>query len=259
MITGGGATNVSPYVVNAKVFPGGGAPGFNITGISLTSTAETNGAWVSGASLAGFNDGFWTADYKFFLPTNAANVTLTYTDLYCDDRTLVMLNGNPIGATGIISTQGNSGDMVFTKGAPAQPYTFSGPDGSVAGTATNGFIAGGTNLLEAICNNTHTGIYGTNQPLTAGIHDQAILGMIGTISWSLVGAAPVLTSHSLSSTSFQIQFGGTPGCSYGLLASTDLANWQFIGSATEIGSGSYRFVDTVTPGLPHRFYLVRSP
>ncbi len=258
-VTGGGATNVSPFVVTTKVFPGGGAPSFNITGISLTSTAETNGTWVPGASLAGFSDGFWTADYKIFLPTNAANVTLAWTNLYCDDRTVVMLNGNPVGATGIISTQGNSGDMVFTKGGPAQPYTFSGPDGSVSGTATNGFIAGATNLLEAICNNTHTGIYGTNEPLTAGIHDQAILGMTGAISWSLIGAAPALTGQNISSTSFQIQFSGTPACSYGLWASTDLANWQLIGNATETGSGSYRFVDIVTPALPHRFYRVQSP
>ena len=107
--------------------------------------------------------------------------------------------------------------------------------------------------------NTHTGIYGTNESLTAGIHDQAILGMSGMISYSLVGAAPVLGGHSISSTSFQIQFTGTPGCSYGLWASTDLAGWQFIGNATETGSGSYRFVDTVTPVLHHRFYRARSP
>src|SRR5437764_13318789 len=125
-----------------------------------------------------------------------------------------MLNGTPIGATGIISAQGPAGDMVFTRGGPTQPYTFSGPDGSVSGIVTNGFTAGGTNLLEAICNNTHTGIYGTNEPLTAGIHDQAILGMAGAISYSLIGSPPLLTGQFISSNSFEVRFTGTTGASY---------------------------------------------
>jgi hypothetical protein len=257
-VTGGGATNVSPYVVTTKVFPGGGAPGFNIAGISLTSTAETNGTWVPGASLAGFADGFWTGDYKFFLPTNAANVILSFANLYCDDRTVLMLNGVPIGAAGII-TNNNFGDMVFTKGGPTQPYTFSGPDGSVSGVATSGFILGATNLLQAVCNNTHTGINGPNEPLTAGIHDQAILGMSGSISYSLVGTAPVLTGKPISGSSFQLQFAGTAGASYGIWATTNLFDWQYVGNATEVGSGSYNFNDNTSPALPRRFYRIRSP
>src|SRR5437764_13937346 len=127
-----------------------------------------------------------------------------------------MLNGTPIGATGIISAQGPAGDMVFTRGGPTQPYTFSGPDGSVSGIVTKTFNVGGTNLVEAICNNTHTGIYGTNEPLTAGIHDQAILGMSGTISYSLMGSPPLLAGHYISGSSFELQFTGTPGASYEL-------------------------------------------
>src|SRR5437016_7011480 len=85
-VSGGGASNVSPYIVTTKVFPGGGAPGFTITGISVTSTAETNGTFVAGGTIAGFRDGFWIADYRFLLPSNAVNINLSYADLYCDDR-----------------------------------------------------------------------------------------------------------------------------------------------------------------------------
>jgi hypothetical protein len=255
-VSGGGASNVSPYIVTTKVFPGGGAPGFTITGISVTSTAETNGTFVAGGTIAGFRDGFWIADYKFLLPSNAVNINLSYADLYCDDRVVLTLNGTPIAATGIISAQGTNGDMVFTRGGPTQPYSFSGPDGSVSGTAYAGFNVGSSNLLEAVANNTHTGIYGTNEPLSAGVHDQAILGMVGTLSYSL---APVFTGCSRTNNGFVLQFSGVTNTSYQIWASTNLTDWQFVGTPTEVSAGNYRFLDTAATNMSRRYYRSRIP
>jgi hypothetical protein len=196
-VTGGGAVNVAPYIATGSFGRGQGLPAVTLSGMSLTSTSDTNGTFVAGGSFNNF-DGFWTADYRFFLPANASSITLNFANLYSDDRVVLTLNGTPIGATGIIAghnnpTGGPDGSMEFTDGGALQPFTFSGPDGSVAGTVTAGFNVGALNVLEAIANNTNTGIYGTNQPLSAGLHDQTIVALTGSISYSIV-PEPSLTA-----------------------------------------------------------------
>jgi hypothetical protein len=188
-VTGGGATSTTPFVVTTTVFPGQGLPGFTTTGLSLTSTAETNGTFVAGGSFANFN-GFWTADYRFFLPANATSVTLSYSNLYGDDRVVLTLNGTPIGSAGIIDGHNNpnggpTGVMVFSDGASAVPHTFSGPDGSVSGGANSGFNPGGFNVIEALVNNTQTGIYGPDLPFGGGPHDQTIFSVNGAVSYAV--------------------------------------------------------------------------
>ncbi len=81
-VTGAGAVNVSPFVVTNEVFPGAGLPGFITTGFSLTSTATSNGLFVTGGTLANFT-GFWTADYRFFLPSDASSITLAVLKSLC--------------------------------------------------------------------------------------------------------------------------------------------------------------------------------
>lgn len=186
-VTGGGAVNATPYIVTTNVFPGQGMPGFTTTGISLTSTAETNGTFVSGGSFANFT-GFWTADFRFFLPSDASAVSLVYSNLYADDRTVLMLNGTPIASAGIIAghnnpTGGPDGFMTFSQGGALVNWTFPGPDGSVSGTTTSGFVLGGFNTLEAVINNTHTGIYGATDTFGGGPNDQTILALSGAISF----------------------------------------------------------------------------
>jgi len=188
-VTGGGAVNAPAYVATGVFGRGQGLPGVTLTGMSLTSTSDTNGTFAAGGSFSSF-DGFWTADYRFVLPANAANIALSFANLYADDRVVLTLNGTPIGATGIIAghnnpTGGPDGGMQFTDGGALQAYTFSGPDGSVSGTATTGFNLGGMNVLEAIANNTNTGIYGPDQPLSAGLHDQTLVALTGSITYTV--------------------------------------------------------------------------
>jgi hypothetical protein len=61
---------------------------------------------------------------------------------------------------------------------------------------------------------------------------------------------------------FQFAFSNTPGASFSVLTSTNLATpvdeWTTAGTATETSPGSYQFTDE-TPSMPQRFYRVRSP
>ena len=77
-VAGGGATNATPYEFAADY---GGS-------ISIISGGDS-GTYVAG--MTSFT-GFWLADYTFYLPYGAANVSLTYSNLYVDDRGLLLRN-----------------------------------------------------------------------------------------------------------------------------------------------------------------------
>jgi hypothetical protein len=168
--SGGGAVDVTPYQYGTE--------------ISVTSTAFSNGTFLPGGSLAQF-DGFWTATCAFFLPYGATNISLVYSNLTADDRGVLMLNGVAIGATGTQTTSGGTpGYMVFTDGGPLESYYFSDPDATVSGSATSGFIVGGTNVLQAIVNNTRDGVAGTALR-TLTTTDGTTFRVKGAVSYSL--------------------------------------------------------------------------
>jgi hypothetical protein len=62
---------------------------------------------------------------------------------------------------------------------------------------------------------------------------------------------------------FQFAFVNSPGASFSVLATTNLAlpltNWVLLGPATEIAPGSYQFIDFQATNSPRKFYNVRSP
>jgi len=165
-VSAGGAADVHPYNVNGN------------SGFSITSTSFSNGTPVTGLNLATF-DGYWTANYPFYLPANAVNVKLTYSGLNADDRTVLELNGVPIGTAGYSS---GLGSMTFTDGGPNFPYEFAGD--FTSGTITAGFIPGAPNLLQGIVNNTSTGINGSPRNISLG--DGTDFGVQGTITYALV-------------------------------------------------------------------------
>ncbi|MGD1089454.1 MAG: hypothetical protein ABR955_12130 [Verrucomicrobiota bacterium] len=70
-VTAGGATNATPYPFGNE--------------LSISSTGTGIGSFVSGGSWSAF-DGFWTAQFTFFLPANALNVSLNFSGMYADDR-----------------------------------------------------------------------------------------------------------------------------------------------------------------------------
>lgn len=162
-VSGGGATNATPFTVAGIL-------------ISVTSNSLNSGTFVSGGSAAGF-DGFWTAQLQFFLPSNATGVALNFANLQADDRSVLELNGGIIGSAGIFGP--GPGQMTFTDGGSNVAFTFGGNPSS--GSASSGFILGGTNTLLAIVNDTGTGISGT---LNNSGSFETVFGMTGTVTYT---------------------------------------------------------------------------
>lgn len=184
-VTAGGVSGATPYIVNAGLSSPSGQVVYE-NQLSVTSTGDGTGSFLAGGNLANF-DGFWLAFYTFSLPANATSISLNYGNFYADDRAVLTLNGNIFDATGIpyFGQLNSVGSMVFTDGGPLQSYSsFSSPDGFVSGTVTTGFNVGGVNTIEAIINNTHSGVYGPDINVSPG--DAAFLGLSGTISYEVV-------------------------------------------------------------------------
>jgi hypothetical protein len=60
------------------------------------------------------------------------------------------------------------------------------------------------------------------------------------------------------SVSFDLNFTGDANATYGVWASTNLADWADIGPATEAGPGEYEFKDATATNSPERFYRIAS-
>ena len=177
-VTGGGAIRATPYVASF------GVPA--IPCITMTSDSGSTGSFVPGGSVANF-DGFWVADFTFSLPSNATGVSLNYWNFYVDDRAVLTLNGQIIDAAGLtyFGQLNSVGSMVFTDGGPLQPYSsFKMSDETASGVVTSGFNLGGVNTLEAIINNTDSGVYGPDRDISPT--DGTFLGLSGTFSYSVV-------------------------------------------------------------------------
>jgi len=213
-VAGGGATNATPYELS----------GGNAGSISIISGGDS-GNYVAG--VTNFS-GFWLADYVFYLPNGAGNITLSYSNLYVDDRGLLLLNGNQIVATGIPYFGNlNPGSLVLIDGGSQQAYSsFVGPDGSVSGTVTSGFNIGGYNTLRVIINNTHSGVVGADIPVSSG--DATLLTLSGEVSYTIPAPTPIVSLIKAVKPSFSNLSLGT---NYQLQVSTDLSTWTNQGSA----------------------------
>jgi len=150
-ITVGTSGNASRWLITGA--GAAAAPAFQTSAnhageISLTSDALPHGSFLAGGSAAAFN-GFWYADYKFVLPANAAGATLTFDQLYGNDRVVLQLNGATIGDANYHGTTG-AGVMRFPGGSLDVGFTFRG---TTSGKITSGFLPG-TNTLRLVVNNT---------------------------------------------------------------------------------------------------------
>ena len=71
--------------------------------------------------------------------------------------------------------------------------------------------------------------------------------------------SPVLTAMEYSGGAFRFQYTQGSGQSYSVYSSTNLIDWTFIGTPSQIASGLYRFTDADASSVPRRFYQLRSP
>src|SRR5207249_3260491 len=95
----------------------------------------------------------------------------------------------------------------------------------------------------------------TNIP--AGLHSVVAVAAGQYHSLALIGppAPPVLlTIASLPNGNVQLQFSSSPNLIYTVQGSTNLVNWDILGTATNSGNGIYIFEDTNVNGFRKRFY-----
>lgn len=78
-------------------------------------------------------------------------------------------------------------------------------------------------------------------------------------------AAPVIdasSAHFVSAspdTGFAFRFAGSSNASYSVWSSTNLMDWEFLGSGVTTSNQFYEFLDSQAKTLPRRFYQIRSP
>src|SRR5579859_5349853 len=58
---------------------------------------------------------------------------------------------------------------------------------------------------------------------------------------------------------FALNFGGSSNATYSVWSSTNLTQWQFMGTSAELGPGQYEFLDTTATDWPARFYRISAP
>ena len=131
----------------------------------FTAAASTAGATTLNLGSSGNNTGgasYWTVTTNFTLPGGFSSPDLNITDLECDDRCVLELNGTIIDNAGIFGP--GAGSFVFTSNGTNDPFTFNA-NGARNIDVTSGFLVG-TNVLLLIMNDTGTGISGnlTNGP-----------------------------------------------------------------------------------------------
>lgn len=67
------------------------------------------------------------------------------------------------------------------------------------------------------------------------------------------------TDSNLNNDGFDLRFTGGPYWTYRVWASTNLLNWEMIGTADETQPSVFRFIDSTATNSPHRFYKAGSP
>jgi len=93
-------------------------------------------------------------------------------------------------------------------------------------------------------------------------HDGSIESLPATVTVNIVlPALPVLDAVASGETTngdFQLVFTGTAGATYRVWASTNLVNWQVVGTADSPSPGQFLFLDAST-NCPQRFYRATAP
>ena len=113
----------------------------------------------------------------------------------------------------------------------------------------------------------------SNAPITVGSY--TVVGIVNDLNYVgsatniLVVSYPTAVPFSLTGASlftggfFELSFSNTPGVSFTVLSTTNLAlplnQWTLVGGVAEVARGQYLFIDYLDPLGPKRFYRVRSP
>ncbi|HEX4264635.1 MAG TPA: PQQ-binding-like beta-propeller repeat protein [Verrucomicrobiae bacterium] len=154
------------------------------------------------------------------------------------------------GSPFVTSTDGTNNAIVWVMGAEGD-QRLHGFNGDTGGVIFNG---GGARELMAGLRRFNTAIAARGRIYVAG--DNKVYAFT-------VPVPPVVLTNStdLPDGTFQFSFANTPGLSFSIYGTTNLAtsatNWTRLGSATETSPGQYQFTDTTA--RPQHYYRVTSP
>jgi hypothetical protein len=130
-------------------------------------------------------------------------------------------------------------------------------------TATN-ILPAGTNPVPV--NGTISGLLpGALYHCQAVASNSAGLGSGGDATFTTLAVTPpeLTPPVILGGDSLQFTFTNTPGASFTVAATTNLAlalsNWATLGAMTEVAPGLYLFTDTQAFNTPQRFYRAQLP
>ncbi len=181
---------------------------------------------------------------------------------------------NGTGATTIFdTTERRAGDAILLVGkydftVAANSVTlwinpgatnFSAPSDPITGfistsTGTDGFTIDRFNMRQ----NAATG---SSSVPAAMQWDELRFGL----SWAAVtpsawsGNVKISSLTKISSGVFQFAYTNGDGQTYRVFSSTNLIDWQSIGTATQTSPGLFQFTDSNATNVPYRFYQLRSP
>jgi hypothetical protein len=79
------------------------------------------------------------------------------------------------------------------------------------------------------------------------------------IGWPAPPQLSAPTAGASDAGAWQLNFAGDPNATYSLWASTNLVDWDRIGTVPEPNPGQYQFLDTSATNGPQRFYRVTAP
>jgi len=159
---------------------------------------------------------------------------------------------NGRGSPFVTSTDGTNNVVVWGIGSEGDQrlHGFDGDTGAVV------FSGGGTNELMAGTRRFNTGIAAGGRIYIA--NDNKVY------AFAVPAAPTTLTNLTiLPDGTFQFGFGGTPGASFTVFGTTNLAlpftNWALLGSVPEVSPGNYQFNDPQSKSNLQRFYRVQAP
>jgi hypothetical protein len=200
----------------------------------------TQGTYLAGAAGWGFDDITEIVGFQI-TPSNPPTLVPTWT---------ASLNGT--GSPFVTSSDGTNNAIVWGFGAGGGDERLHGYNGDTGAVIFNG---GGANELMSGLRGFNTGIAARGRIYVAG--DNKVFAFT-------VPVPPIVLTNSLilSNGAFQGSFVNTPGLSFTVYSTTNLAlafaNWTRLGAATEISAGNFQFTDTPV-GNQARFYRVSSP
>lgn len=131
----------------------------------------------------------------------------------------------------------------------------------------NGMVA---SLDFAVAPLTPFGIYGetftatpTPNPEARSLVTSDPIPSTGSNGAVIVSVQPQITHfeiHTNGSSSFHLEFGGTPGVTYAIEGSTNFVHWISVGQSTAtFPDGAASFIDADIYSYPYRFYRVIAP